>query len=69
MFPFVLIVNQHFGSRYIFNSVHFDSTIQSDTTQLTQSQQNCVDTWACRTASATSRFNFAYHMHTNSALA
>ena len=33
----------------------FDSTIQSDTTRLTQSQHNCVDTWACRTASATSR--------------
>ena len=48
---------------------NFDFTTQSDTTQLTQSHHNCVDTWACRTASATiqCRFIFAHDMHTNSA--
>jgi len=35
---------------------HFDFTTQSDTTQLTQSHHNCVDIWACRTASATSPY-------------
>ena len=33
-----------------------DYTTQSDTTQLTQPHHNCIDTWARRTASATSRF-------------
>ena len=35
---------------------NIDYTTQSDTTQLTQPHHNCIDTWACRTASATSRF-------------
>ena len=35
---------------------YFDFTTQSDTTQLTQSHHNCIDTWACRTASATSPY-------------
>ena len=26
---------------------YFDFTTQSDTTQLTQSHHNCIDTWAC----------------------
>ena len=46
---------------------HFDFTTQSDTTQLTQSHHNCVDTWACRTASATMPVYSAHDMHTNSA--
>ena len=36
--------------------IDFDYTIQSDTTQLTQPHHNCIDTLACRTASATSQF-------------
>ena len=46
---------------------NFDFTTQSDTTQLTQSHHNCVDTWACRTASATMPVYFAQDMHANSA--
>ena len=46
---------------------HFDYTSQLDTTQLSQSHYNCVDTWACRTASATMPVYFAHDMHTNSA--
>ena len=47
---------------------NFDLTTQSDTTQLTQAHHhNCVDTWACRTASATMPVYFAQDMHANSA--
>ena len=51
----------------LVKTTNFDFTTQSDTTQPSQSHHNCVDTWACRTASATMPVYFSHDMHINSA--